>query len=64
MDKFKLTSLSEDISEDEGILVEVERVSDRKTFTLPLWQLEEAEPTTKNYQLIDDYVTWFENYHD
>ena len=64
MDKFKLISLSQDISEDEGIMVEVERVSDRKKFTLPLWQLEEAEPTTKNYQLIDDYVTWFENYHD
>ncbi len=43
-------------------MAEVERLSDQKIFILPLYQLEEAEPITANYELIDDYVTWFENY--
>lgn len=64
MDEFKLLGLSEKISKSDGIMVELERVSDRKKFMLPLWQLEEVEPTTKNSELIDDYVTWFEYYQD
>lgn len=62
MDQFKLISLVKEVSESEGIVAQVERLSDRQKFTLPLCQLEEAEPTTENYELIDDYVTWFENY--
>jgi hypothetical protein len=62
MDQFKLISLVKEVSESEGIIAQVERLSDRQKFTLPLFQLEEAEPTTENYELIDDYVTWFENY--
>jgi hypothetical protein len=62
MDQFKLISLVKEVSESAGIIAQVERLSDRQKFTLPLSQLEEAEPTTENYELIDDYVTWFENY--
>jgi hypothetical protein len=62
MDQFKLISLVKEVSESAGIIAQVERLSDRQKFTLPLCQLEEAEPTTENYELIDDYVTWFENY--
>lgn len=64
MDRFKLIRLVPEISESEGIMAEVERLSDQKVFTLPLYQLEEAEPITANYELIDNYVTWFENYQD
>lgn len=64
MDEFTLIALSQDISETEGIMVEVERIGDRKKFTLPLWQLEAIDPRSKNYDLISDYVSWFENYQD
>lgn len=64
MDEFTLIGFSPNISKSDGIMVEVERVSDRKKFMLPLWQLEEVEPTTKNSELINNYVTWFEYYQD
>ncbi|MBD2545610.1 MULTISPECIES: hypothetical protein [Planktothricoides] len=64
MDRFQLIDLVKEVSESQGIMAEVERLSDKKVFTLPLCQLEEAEPITANYELIDTYVTWFENYQD
>lgn len=64
IDRFKLINLIKEISESQGIMAEVERLSDKKIFIIPLYQLEEAEPTTANYELIDNYVTWFENYQN
>lgn len=64
MDQFNFISFSPDISKSDGIMVKVERLSDGKLFTLPLWQLEPIETTTKNFELISDYVTWFEYYQD
>ncbi len=56
-DKFNLISLVEKIgNENDGILVEVERVKDKKRFTLPLSGLEATKKKTKNHQLIDDYA--------
>lgn len=60
-DTFKLLGFEEMIDEWTGILVKVERVSDRKRFTLPLADLEVTDKKAKNYELIDDYAVWFVN---
>ena len=46
---------------NEGILVNVQRISDKKKFILPLDNLEATEKKSKNYQLLDDYSVWFIN---
>jgi hypothetical protein len=60
-DTFELMSFAEAQAND-GILVEVRRVSDQKKFTLPLADLEAADEGSPNYQLLDDYSVWFVNY--
>ncbi len=47
---------------DEGIMIEVERESDQKKFTIPLAPLEVTDENSANYELIDDYSVWFFNY--
>ena len=61
-DKFTFTGLVPDIDDRYGILAKVERTTDRKTFTLPLWDLEcvDANPTSQG--LISDYSYWMTNY--
>jgi hypothetical protein len=62
-DKYNLISIVDKIeNEEDGIVVEVERVSDKKRFKLPLAELEETNKKTRNYQLLDDYAVWFVNY--
>jgi hypothetical protein len=46
----------------DGLAVKVKRVSDRKRFVLPLANLKATEKTSKNHQLLDDYVVWFVNW--
>ena len=60
-DKFNLLNLDEEINEDYGLLVVVERISDNKKFTLPLADLKAIDEHSKNYQLLDDYSVWFVN---
>lgn len=60
-DKFILLSIEEEIDLDEGIMVNVQRVSDNKKFTLPLENLEPTDKKSKNYQLLDDYSVWYAN---
>jgi hypothetical protein len=63
-DTFKLLQFVEKIeNEEDGIYVEVQRVSDRKKFTLRLYELESSDQKSPNYQLLDDYAVWFVNYH-
>jgi hypothetical protein len=60
-DTFELLSFAEATAND-GILVEVRRLSDQKKFTLPLADLEAADEHSPNYQLLDDYAVWFVNW--
>lgn len=60
-DKFNLLNLDEEINEDYGLIVVVERTSDNKKFTLPLADLKAIDEHSKNYQLLDDYSVWFVN---
>jgi len=60
-DTFNLLNLDEEINEDYGLLVDVERTSDNKKFTLPLADLKAIDEHSMNYQLLDDYSVWFVN---
>jgi hypothetical protein len=50
------------VDPDRGILAVVQRISDKKVFSLPLADLEARGRDSKNYQLLDDYSVWFVNY--
>ena len=54
-DKFELIELMDDIDEDYGIIAKVRRVTDKKQFELPLWNLECTDKNSKSYELISDY---------
>jgi hypothetical protein len=61
-DKFNLIDFIDDIDDEyDGIFVNVQRISDKKQFILPLADLESTDRKSKNYQLLDDYSVWFVN---
>ena len=47
---------------DDGLIVQVRRVSDKKRFALPLKNLQATEEPSNNYQLLHDYAVWFVNW--
>lgn len=61
-DTFKFIKFNRYINEADGLLVDVQRTTDRKKFTLPLSYLEATEEGSSNYKLLDDYSIWFVNY--
>jgi hypothetical protein len=61
LDTYELLSFG-DITWRSGIMVNVRRVSDKKTFVLPLADLKATDKKSQNYELLDDYSTWFVNY--
>jgi hypothetical protein len=62
MDTYDLLSFEQEVDPDDGILVHVRRVSDKKKFLLPLATLEVTQKKPPNYQLLDDYAVWFVNW--
>ncbi len=61
-DKFNLIDFIEDIDDEyDGIFVNVQRLSDKKQFIVPLADLKSTDRKSKNYQLLDDYSVWFVN---
>ena len=60
-DEYELLSLKDSFGE-EGLYGDVRRVSDGKTFTLPLADLKTIQEHTKNAQLLGDYVVWQVNF--
>jgi hypothetical protein len=61
-DTYDLLSFDDDYDEDYGLVVNVRRVSDKKKFALTLSDLEPTDEKSKNYELLDDYSTWFVNW--
>ncbi len=61
-DKFELIELMDDIDEEYGIIAKVRRVTDKKQFELPLWDLGCTDENSKEYELISDYSFWMTNY--
>ncbi len=62
MDTYDLLSFDDDVDPNSGIVVNVQRVSDKKKFFLPLADLEATDEKSKNYQLLDDFSVWFVNW--
>jgi hypothetical protein len=60
-DQFKLIRL-EGIDDRWGILVKVRRISDKKIFIIPLWELKTADKKDRNHPFIDAYSNWMSNY--
>ena len=61
-DKFNLIDFIDDIDDEyDGIFVNVQRLSDKKKFVLPLADLKSKDKKSKNYELLDDYSVWFVN---
>ena len=50
------------VEEDWDILAPVVRVSDKKRFTIPLSELQAADKSSENYQLLNDYTVWYVNW--
>ncbi len=61
-DRFKINRLEDLFVEEDRIFVEVQRLSDRQKFILPLADLESVDVISQNQQLLDDYYLWFFNY--
>jgi hypothetical protein len=64
MDKYELLNFDSDIDPEDGILVNVKRVSDNKTFVLALANLEATKRKSVNRQLLNDYAIWFTTWGD
>ena len=62
LDTYELLEFKDRINDWTGLEVSVRRVEDGKKFSLPLADLEATDKSSKNYQLIDDYVTYFVNW--
>ena len=50
------------IAEREQIFATVERLTDKKQFSLPLEDLEAKSKKSPNYQLLEDYSSWYVNF--
>lgn len=61
-DKYKLLKFNDQYDEDVGLYVDVKRLSDKKTFSLPLADLKAFNQNSNNAQPLDDYSCWFENF--
>ncbi|TAG96870.1 MAG: hypothetical protein EAZ09_18515 [Oscillatoriales cyanobacterium] len=61
-DIFEIKQFKDSVHHDEGILVEVKRLSDRKEFVLPLVDLVTSDEDSQNNEFLDDYSTWFINH--
>ena len=62
-DIFELIDFDETLEDDgRGLFVTVNRISDRKKFTLPLLDLKATDKQSGNYPLISDYSFWMTNY--
>ncbi len=57
-DEYELISFEDELDGNNGILVNVQRISDKKTFMLPLADLKAVNKKSANYQFLDDYSVW------
>lgn len=60
-DRFEFLNL-EGCDDLRGIYIKVKRMSDKKRFSIPLWDLEVVDEDDPNFQLVSDYSSWMSNY--
>jgi hypothetical protein len=62
-DTFNIIGFEDKIeSEEDGILVEIQRLTDQKNFTVNLYELEAVDEESASAKLLNDYAVWFVNY--
>lgn len=62
-DKFKLFKLES--SDDEyGIIARVIRIPDKKSFAIPLMDLEVCNEDLSEWEIVEDYSSWMVNFND
>lgn len=61
MDTYELLSF-DGVKSRAGIFVNVQRMSDKKHFVLPLADLKATNKKSRNYELLDDFSAWFVNW--
>ena len=62
-ENYKLQELDDAKVEKEwDILVPVVKVSDKKRFIIPLSELQAADESSENYQILNDYTVWYVNW--
>ena len=59
---FQIVGLRDCIYKNDGIVVDVARLTDKQTFVIPLLDLELIDESSANHQLLEDYTLWFINY--
>ena len=60
-DTYELLGFDDEVDADDGLLVHVRRLADKKQFTLTLSDLQTTDEQTTNHQLLDDFAVWFVN---
>lgn len=63
-DKYEFIELFKEVDAEYIINVIVERITDKKKFKLALWQLMCVDKSSKNFELINDFVCWFLAYQE
>lgn len=61
-DIFEIKRFKDSVYQEDGILVEVKRLSDNKEFVLPLVDLEASDEDSPSNEFLDDYSVWFINH--
>lgn len=61
-DIYVLNSIDDEYEEHFGLIANVTRECDGKTFQIPLADLKSINTETQNYQLLYDYSVWCVNY--
>jgi hypothetical protein len=59
---FQIVRVRDSVSKNDGIMVDVQRLTDKQTFILPLVDLKAIDARSPNNQLLEDYTLWFINY--
>jgi hypothetical protein len=61
-DEYRLIGLSEEPFEDNDLMAQVERLSDKKRFEIGLSWLTTKDEMNQYFQLLDDFATWVVNW--
>jgi len=61
-DDFEFIKLEEEYDDWKGIHANVKRISDKKVFAIPLWDLKVIDKKDSNFQIVSDYSSWMTNY--
>jgi len=61
-DRFEFLNLIEEYNDWKGIYAKVMRLSDQKSFNIPLWDLKVVDKKNSNFLLISDFSSWMTNY--